>query len=104
DLAGIVIRIGDRVRSFHIGDTVFGLQTPLRARGAWEGLCAVDERWLTAKPEKLSFITAAACGVSGLVAFSAIRALKLHPGQRVVIVGATGGIGGMAVQLASRAG
>jgi NADPH:quinone reductase-like Zn-dependent oxidoreductase len=104
DLAGIVIGIGESVRSFHIGDAVFGLQTPFRARGAWAELCAVDERWLTTKPEKLSFGTAAACGVSGLVAFSAIHALKLCPGQRVVIVGATGGIGGMAVQLAVRAG
>ena len=63
-----------------------------------------DERWLTIKPEKLSFGTAAACGVSGLVAFSAIHALKLRAGLRIVIVGATGGIGGMAVQLAARAG
>jgi NADPH:quinone reductase-like Zn-dependent oxidoreductase len=52
----------------------------------------------------LSFDSAAACGISGLVAFSAIRALKLRDGLRIVVVGATGGIGGMAVQLAVRAG
>jgi NADPH:quinone reductase-like Zn-dependent oxidoreductase len=67
-------------------------------------VCAVDERWLTLKPEKLSFGTAAACGVSGLVAFSAINVLNLCAGSRIVIVGATGGIGGIAVQLAARAG
>jgi NADPH:quinone reductase-like Zn-dependent oxidoreductase len=104
DLAGIVIGVGDGVRSIGLGEAVFGVQMPYRASGAWAEVCAVDERWLTTKPEKLSFGTAAACGVSGLVAFSAIQALKLRTGLRIVIVGATGGIGGMAVQLAARAG
>jgi NADPH:quinone reductase-like Zn-dependent oxidoreductase len=104
DLAGIVIRIGDGVQSFRAGDAVFGVQVPFRAQGAWAELCAVDERWLTLKPEKLPFAAAAACGISGLVAFSGIQALKLRTGSRIVIVGASGGIGGMAVQLAARAG
>ena len=60
--------------------------------------------WLTLKPKTLSFSTAAARGVSGLVGFSAIKALKLNAGGHIVILGATGGIGGMAVQLANRAG
>jgi NADPH:quinone reductase-like Zn-dependent oxidoreductase len=104
DLAGIVVGTGNRVRSFAIGEAVFGLQTPFRARGAWAELCAVDERWLTRKLENVSFTSAAACGVSGLVAFSAIDALKLRAGLRIVIVGVTGGIGGMAAQLAIREG
>ncbi|MGH9643476.1 MAG: zinc-binding dehydrogenase [Terriglobales bacterium] len=104
DLAGIAIGVGDDVRSIRVGEAVFGVQLPFRVRGAWEDVCAVDERWLTSKPEKLSFGTAAACGVSGLVAHSAMHSLKLRAGMRVVIVGATGGIGGMAVQLAVRAG
>jgi alcohol dehydrogenase len=104
DLAGTVIRVGAGVHSIRPGDAVFGVQTPFRARGAWAEACAVDERWLTVKPEKLTFCKAAACGLSGLVAVSAMDALKLRPGSRIVIVGATGGIGGMAVQLASRSG
>lgn len=104
DLAGLVVRIGDSVRTLRVGEAVFGLQVPFRACGAWAEVCAVDERWLTSKPEKLSFDAAAACGVSGLVAFSAIHALKLCASSRLVIVGATGGIGGMAVQIATRAG
>lgn len=104
DLAGIVVHVGDAVRSFRGGEAVFGVQTPFRASGSWAELCAVDERWLTAKPETVSFGKAAACGVSGLVAFSAIHALELHAGSRIVVVGATGGIGGTAVQLASRTG
>lgn len=104
DLAGVAISVGDGVRSIRPGDAGFGVQTPFRARGTWAESCAVDERWLTSKPATLSFSAAAACGVSGLVALSAIHALKLRPGMRIVIVGATGGIGGLAVQLAARAG
>ncbi len=104
DLSGIVIGAGDGVRSIRAGQAVFGVQKPFRAAGAWAQVCAVDERWVTVKPENLSFATAAACGVSGLVALSAADSLKLRPGLRIVIVGATGGIGGVAVQLAVRAG
>ena len=104
DLAGTVIDAGEDVRSIHAGEAVFGVQVPFRARGAWEEVCAVDERWLTTKPKELSFAEAAACGVSGLVALSATRALTIARGMRIVIVGATGGIGAMAVQLAVRAG
>jgi NADPH:quinone reductase-like Zn-dependent oxidoreductase len=104
DLAGIVLFTGKDVRSLRPGDAVFGVQMPLRRRGAWAEVCAVDERWLTLKPDSLSFPMAAACGVSGLVALSAIKALGLRAGMRVVVVGATGGIGAIAVQLAVRAG
>ncbi len=104
DLAGIVTRVGDGVQSIRAGDRVFGVRAPFYARGAWAEFCPVDELWLTKKPEGLSFDSVAACGISGLVAFSAIRALNLRGGQRIVVVGATGGIGGMAVQLAVRAG
>jgi NADPH:quinone reductase-like Zn-dependent oxidoreductase len=104
DLAGVVVAVGRDVRSIQIGECVFGVQTPFHAGGAWAEFCAVDHRWITRKPDALSFGTAAACGVSGLVALSAINALKLRAKQRVVVVGASGGIGAMAVQLAHRAG
>jgi NADPH2:quinone reductase len=68
DVAGIATAVGRDVRSIRAGDAVFGVVLPFRARGAWEEVCAVDERWLTAKPERVGFGTAAACGVSGLVA------------------------------------
>jgi NADPH:quinone reductase-like Zn-dependent oxidoreductase len=104
DVAGIVVAVGKDVRSVRVGEAVFGVQLPFRAEGAWAEFCAVDERWVTKKPEILSFGTAAACGISGLVALSAMNALRVRAGMRIVIVGATGGIGAMAVQLASRAG
>ena len=104
DVAGVVAAVGKDVRGFHRGQAVFGVQVPLRRGGAWAEFCAIDERWLTKKPENLSFETAAASGVSGLVAHSAIKALNVSPGKRIVIVGVTGGIGSMAAQTALRAG
>lgn len=104
DLAGIVVSVGKDVRTVRVGEAVFGVQTPFRAGGAWAEACAVDERWITKKPEEITFESAAACGISGLVALSALNALKLHAGMKIAIVGATGGIGAMAVQLAIRAG
>jgi NADPH:quinone reductase-like Zn-dependent oxidoreductase len=104
DLAGVVVAVGRDVRSVHIGDSVFGVQMAFRAKGAWAEFCTVDQQWITKKPDTLSFGTAAACGVSGLVALSAMDALRLHAKQRMVVVGASGGIGAMAVQLAHRAG
>ncbi len=104
DLAGVVVAIGRDVHSVRIGESVFGVQIAFHPKGAWAEFCAVDQQWITKKPDTLSFGTAAACGVSGLVALSAIDALKLHAKQRIVVVGASGGIGAMAVQLAHRAG
>ena len=104
DLAGVVIAVGKKVRSVHVGEAVFGVQSPFRAKGAWAEFCAIDERWVTKKPQALTFGTAAACGVSGLVAISAMKALRVHADLRIVVVGATGGIGAMATQLSARAG
>ena len=104
DLAGIVVGVGKKVRSVQIGEAVFGVQMPFKAAGTWAEFCAVDERWIAKKPASISYLTAAACGVSGLVALSAMKALKIRPGLQIVVVGATGGIGAMAVQLAARAG
>jgi NADPH:quinone reductase-like Zn-dependent oxidoreductase len=51
DLAGIVTSIGEKVRSVQVGEAVFGVQMPFKQKGAWAESCAVDERWITKKPE-----------------------------------------------------
>lgn len=104
DVAGVVVAVGRKVRSLQAGDPVFGVHLPFHRIGAWAEFCAVDERWLTKKPDQISFETAAACGISGVVAVSAINALKISAGMRLVIVGVSGGIGALAAQLAIRAG
>lgn len=104
DVAGTIVAIGRSVRSAQVGQAVFGMQLPFRRKGAWAEFCAVDERWIAQKPEGLSYSAAAACGVAGLVALSATKALKMGAGMNLVIVGVTGGIGSISAQLAIQAG
>lgn len=100
DLAGTVEAVGKRVTKFHPGDEVFG---------ACEGSCAEVARakagQLAPRPAKLSFEEAAALPTSGLAALHGLRdAGKLQAGQKVLINGASGGVGTFAVQIARSVG
>jgi NADPH:quinone reductase-like Zn-dependent oxidoreductase len=96
DLAGTVVAIGPAVTRFAVGDEVFGI-----GRGSFAEYAAAREDKLAHKPASLSFEAAAVVPVSGLTAIHAVRdAGRLVSGQRVLIVGASGGVGSYAVQLA----
>jgi NADPH:quinone reductase-like Zn-dependent oxidoreductase len=96
DLAGRVEAVGQNVTGFQPGDDVFGT-----CRGSFaEYACARADR-LVRKPASLSFEQAAAVPVSGCTALQAVRDRgKVRPGQRVLIIGAGGGVGTFTVQLA----
>jgi NADPH:quinone reductase-like Zn-dependent oxidoreductase len=96
DVAGRVEAVGENATRFQPGDEVFGT-----CRGSFaEYGCARADR-LAPKPANLSFEQAAAVHVSGGTALQAIRDQgKVRPGQRVLIIGAGGGVGTFAVQLA----
>ncbi len=97
DLAGVVERVGAEVTAFRPGDEVFG-ETPL---GAFAEAAAVSQETLAIKPANLSFEQAAAVSMAAHTALQGLRdAGNLAPGQRVLINGASGGIGTFAVQLA----
>lgn len=95
DVAGRVEAVGENVTRFRPGDEVFG-----RCDGSFaEYACAQAER-LAPKPANLSFEQAAAVPTSGFAALQAVRDQgKVRPGQRVLIIGAGGGVGTFAVQL-----
>ncbi len=95
DMAGVVEAVGAGVTRFAVGDAVFGA-----ARGALaDYVCAGAER-LAAKPEALSFEAAAALPVAGLTALQALRDKgALQPGQALLVLGASGGVGTFAVQI-----
>jgi NADPH:quinone reductase-like Zn-dependent oxidoreductase len=96
DVAGTVEAPGRNVTQFKQGDPVYGTCDGSFAEYA----CARAER-LAPKKANLSFQQAAAVPVSGMTALSALRdAGKLQPGQRVLVIGAAGGVGTCAVQLA----
>jgi NADPH:quinone reductase-like Zn-dependent oxidoreductase len=101
DLAGIVAEAGPGVTSFSAGDEVIGW-TDNRASQA--EYVVVEEQHLTAKPAGVPWEVAGALFVAGATAWAAVRAVNLTEGDTVVVSGAAGGVGSLAVQLARRAG
>jgi NADPH:quinone reductase-like Zn-dependent oxidoreductase len=97
DFAGIVESVGADVSNFKPGDEVFGGRD-----GAFAEYVTVREsRALALKPANMSFEQAASVGIAGLTALQALRDKgKLDSGQRVLINGASGGVGTFAVQIA----
>jgi NADPH:quinone reductase-like Zn-dependent oxidoreductase len=95
DVAGTVVATGADVTGFREGEEVFGI-----ARGSFAEYAAARADKLARKPDRLSFEQAAAVAVSGLAALQGLRAGRLHAGQKVLVIGASGGVGSYAVQLA----
>ena len=101
DLAGVVAETGSGVTGFSAGDEVIAW-TDNRASQAEYVL--VEAGHLTAKPAGVPWEEAGALFVAGATAYAAVRAVALTPGDTVVVAGAAGGVGTIAVQLARRAG
>jgi NADPH:quinone reductase-like Zn-dependent oxidoreductase len=100
DLAGRVEAVGGNVERFRPGDEVFGASTGTCAEYA----CAKEDH-LAPMPANLTFEEAAAVPTSALAALHALRDVgKVQPGQKVLINGASGGVGTFAVQLAKSLG
>ena len=96
DVAGVVEAVGSDVTRFHIGDEVFGI-----GKGTFAEFACASENKLASKPTTLSFEQAAVVGVSGLTALQGLRDRgKVERGQKVLILGASGGVGSYAVQIA----
>ena len=99
DVAGTVVAVGSAVTRFGVGDEVFGM-----SRGSFAEYAAAREDKLAHKPANASFEQAAIVGISGGTALQALTAGRVAAGQRVLIIGASGGVGSYAVQLAKAAG
>lgn len=96
DVSGVVEAIGAEVTRFKVGDAVFGATSGTFA----EFTCAREDQ-LCLKPDRLSFEQAAASAISGVTALIGLRDVaKVKPGQSVCVIGAGGGVGSWAVQLA----
>jgi NADPH:quinone reductase-like Zn-dependent oxidoreductase len=101
DLAGIVEEAGPGVTNVGVGDEVIGF-TENRASQA--EFVLVDSGHLVPRPGNVSWEQAGALFVAGTTAFAAVRSVVLSPGDSVVVSGAAGGVGSIAVQLARNAG
>jgi NADPH:quinone reductase-like Zn-dependent oxidoreductase len=96
DIAGVVEAVGSEVKEFKPGDEVFGTVS----KGFAEYACP-RERYLALKPTNLSFDEAAAVPMAALTALQGLRDKgRIQPGQKVLIDGASGGVGTFAVQIA----
>ena len=95
DVAGTVVATGPGVSRFQVGAEVFGI-----AKGSFAEFAVAREDKLALKPAGLSFEQAAAMGVSGLTALTALDASRATAGSSVLVVGASGGVGTYAVQIA----
>jgi zinc-binding alcohol dehydrogenase family protein len=108
DGAGVVVAVGDQVSLFKVGDEVF-YGGDLARQGSYSEYQLVDERIAGAKPASLTFEEAAAVPFGGLTAWEALFHRLRIPcgpgaaaGKSILIIGAAGGVGSMAVQLAAR--
>ena len=100
DLAGIVTKLGPGVESFTVGDEVIGF-TDQRASHA--EYVVVEAHNLTIKPAKVPWEVAGSLAIAGSTAYAAVRAVSLKRGDTVAVSAAAGGVGSIAVQLATRA-
>jgi NADPH:quinone reductase-like Zn-dependent oxidoreductase len=96
DVAGVVEQVGANVTEFAPGDEVMGI-----VDGSFAEYAAGSPSKLVRKPGRLSFEQAAALPIMGVTALQAVRDVaKVQPGQRVLVIGASGGVGTLAVQIA----
>ncbi len=100
DLAGVVEAVGSKVTQFEPGDRVFGT-----APGALAEYAAASQDRIIRIPDGVEFDVAASLPVAGITALQGLRDLgQIKPGQKVLVIGASGGVGTFAVQLAKHFG
>ena len=101
DFAGVVEAVGKNVTEFKPGDEVFGAKNGAVA----ESICVKAERAIAIKPTNITFEQAGSVGVAGITALQGLRDQgHIKPGQKVLINGASGGVGTFAVQIAKALG
>jgi NADPH:quinone reductase-like Zn-dependent oxidoreductase len=101
DLAGVIEELGEGVGEFAIGDQVIGFSDK---RASHADFVLVDVQSLTRRPPNVAWEVAGALFVAGSTAWAAVRAVAPQQGETVVVSGAAGGVGSLAVQLARRTG
>jgi NADPH:quinone reductase-like Zn-dependent oxidoreductase len=106
DLAGVVEAVGSNVTDFVVGDEVFGFvpSTPPLEHGSFAERISASDLVLVRKPADLDFHEAAALPLAGSAAIDLLDAVDVTDGDTLLIVGATGGVGSLAVQLATERG
>jgi NADPH:quinone reductase-like Zn-dependent oxidoreductase len=100
DFSGVVDSVGEGVKDFKVGDEVFGYPSS----GAYAEYLAIDASKIALKPKKLNHVEAASLGLAGQAALQMVDRAGVQKGQTVLVQGAAGAVGGIAVQLAHHRG
>ncbi|MFG2823121.1 NADP-dependent oxidoreductase [Kitasatospora sp. NPDC048365] len=101
DVSGTVVEIGGGVTRFAVGDEVYGMINFPRIGGGYAEYVTVDSRQLSPKPESLTHVEAAGVPLVSLTAWQSLVSVgNTGPGTRVLVHGAAGGLGHLAVQIA----
>ncbi|MCX5537371.1 NADP-dependent oxidoreductase [Streptomyces sp. NBC_00006] len=99
DISGRVVASNDP--SYQVGDEVFAMSAQIATgRGTWADLVTLPGHLVTAAPTGVPLADAAALPLAGVTALQALRNAELAAGERILVVGAAGAVGGLAVQLA----
>lgn len=103
DLAGIVV--DSDVAAFRTGDRVIAMSAQLATGiGTWTDMVALPAGTVAHAPRRIGLVESAALPLAGTTAVQALRRLQVEPGQRLLVTGALGGVGSLAVQLVRSAG
>ena len=101
DVAGVIVALGSGVSGYKVGDKVY---TALAGGGAYAQYAVATATELAVKPQKFTFEQAAGIPIAGYTGLRMVVMAELKPGERVLIIGAAGGVGSTAVQAARAAG
>lgn len=106
DGAGVIEAVGPDVSNFRVGDRVYGqFLDPAKGRGSYADYVLADlDQAIARMPEGMIFSQAAAVPTSSMTAYNMVCTARVDSGQKVLIMGATGGVGQAAVQLAAQQG
>jgi NADPH:quinone reductase-like Zn-dependent oxidoreductase len=101
DVAGVIVALGPGVSGYQVGDKVY---TALAGGGAYAEYAVAPAAELALKPQKFTFEEAAGIPIAGYTGLRMVVMANVKPGERVLIIGAAGGVGSTAVQAARAAG
>jgi len=106
DVAGVIEKVGGDVTAFRVGDPVFAVipRDPKRLNGGYAQFAVATTETVVAKPRNVTFAEAAGLGVAAVTAVRIVSVTKVAKGQRVLVTGAAGGVGSIAVQVAKERG
>lgn len=103
DLSGVVVEKGSEVTGLDVGDEVYGMDMRLRTAAAAE-YAVIAQKRVARKPKNLSFSEAAAVPLAALTALQSLHLGQVGPGTKLLVIGASGGVGTFAVQIAKALG